>query len=170
MPINNAVKAANALIKKYGTRDPFELAEAVGAQVIRWDGFSRLKGMYRVILRNRYIFVSSSLSEYMAQIVCAHELGHDRLHRDMATGDIFGGNSLFDLSSRPEYEANMFAAELLISDADILPLIGERYSAEEIAAKLGTDVNLVALKVEALSDAGYQLNSIDGENDFLRKN
>ncbi len=168
MPINNAVKAANALIKKYGTRDPFELAEATGATVIRWDGFSRLKGMYRVILRNRYIFVSSSLPEHMAQIVCAHELGHDRLHRDIATGDILGENSLFDLSSRPEYEANMFAAELLISDSDILPLISENYSADEIAAKLGTDVNLVALKVEALTDAGYNLRTAEHENDFLK--
>ena len=168
MPINNAVKAARALINKYGTRDPFELAEAVGATVIRWDGFSRLKGMYRVILRNRYIFVSASLPEYTAQIVCAHELGHDRLHRDKATGDIMGENSLFDLSSRPEYEANMFAAELLISDSDILPLISERYSAEEIAAKLGTDVNLVALKVEALADAGYNLRTAEHENDFLK--
>lgn len=168
MPINNAVNAAKALINKYGTRDPFELCEAVGVQVIRWDGFSRLKGMYRVILRNRYIFVNSSLPDYMAQIVCAHELGHDRLHRNIATGDILGENSLFDISSRPEYEANVFAAELLISDSDILPLIGESYSAEEIAAKLGTDVNLVALKIEALADAGYHLRTTEHENNFLK--
>lgn len=168
MPINSAVKAADTLINKYGTTDPFALAEAIGATVIHWDGFSRLKGMYRVILGNRYIFVSSSLPEYMAQIVCAHELGHDILHREVATGDILSENSLFALSSRHEYEANMFAAELLISDSDILPLISEKYSAEEIAAKLGTDVNLVALKIEALAEAGYNLRTAERENDFLK--
>jgi Zn-dependent peptidase ImmA (M78 family) len=124
--------------------------------------------MYRIILRNRYIFVNSSLPDYMAQIVCAHELGHDRLHRNIATGDILGENSLFDIFSRAEYEANVFAAELLISDSDILPLISEKYSAEEIAAKLGTDVNLVALKIETLADAGYNLRTADRENDFLK--
>ena len=48
------------------------------------ENFSSLKGMYRVIKRNRFIFLNNSLDENMLRIVCAHELGHDQLHRNMA--------------------------------------------------------------------------------------
>ena len=165
---NDITARTERLMRTYGTRDPFAIAKELGVDIIYATGLRQLKGMYRVIKRNRFIILNAKNSDRMNAIVCAHELGHDRLHRDIATGDILGENSLFDLSSRPEYEANMFAAELLISDSDILPLISERYSAEEIAAKLGTDVNLVALKVEALADAGYNLRTAEHENDFLK--
>lgn len=168
MPITHAAEAARHLVKKYGTRDPFIIAEELGITVIHWERFTRLKGMYRVILRNRYIFLNAALPEQTAALVCAHEIGHDRLHRDLATGGVLQEYKLYDTSSRPEYEANMFAAELLIDDGDILPLIEEGYSAEQIAAQLETNVNLIALKVESLSQAGHRFGHVDYQNRFLK--
>lgn len=72
------------LVKRCGTRDPFEIAADIGVEVMFCDNFGPLKGMYRVIKRNRFIFINNQLSEQMQRIVCAHELGHDQLHRNLA--------------------------------------------------------------------------------------
>lgn len=76
-------KIGTSLVRRYGTRDPFQIAERLGINVLYCDGFGSLKGMYRVIKRNRYIFLNKDLGERMQRIVCAHELGHDQLHRKL---------------------------------------------------------------------------------------
>lgn len=80
------------LVRRCGTRDPFGIAKHLGIEVIFCDNLGSLKGMYRVIKRNRFIFINSSLSDKMQRIVCAHELGHDQLHRQLACS-----NGLHDL-------------------------------------------------------------------------
>lgn len=75
----------NDLVKRYGTRDPFRIAKELGIIVLDdCDNFGPLKGMYRIIKRNRFIFLNKDLSPEMKRIVCAHELGHDQLHRHLA--------------------------------------------------------------------------------------
>ncbi len=76
--------AAQNLIRKTGYTDPFDIAEDIGIEIIFSDDLSSLKGMYCVVKRNRFIIINSFLSERMQKIVCAHELGHDQLHRDLA--------------------------------------------------------------------------------------
>ena len=69
--------------------------------------------MYKIIKRNRVIFINSNLPEYLQKIVCAHELGHDILHRHLAKNVALQEFMLYDMTSRPEYEANMVAADIL---------------------------------------------------------
>ena len=77
-------RVGEKLVKRCGSRDPFEIARQLGINVMLCENFGSLKGMYRVIKRNRFIFLNNSLDENMLRIVCAHELGHDQLHRNMA--------------------------------------------------------------------------------------
>ena len=77
-------KVGNDLVKRCGTRDPFRIARELGIEVLFCEDFGPLKGMYRVIKRNRFIFINKDLSPRMQTIVCAHEIGHDQLHRNMA--------------------------------------------------------------------------------------
>ena len=84
-----------SLIRKYHTRDPFEIAEALGIEVVMCPEFKRQKGVFTVILRNCLILINANLSEEMQRIVCAHELGHALLHRKMATAS--GGLMEFEL-------------------------------------------------------------------------
>lgn len=156
------------LVRRFGTRDPFAIAEGLGIHIYRAE-FHRLKGMYRVIKRRRCIFINSGLDGETARIVCAHEIGHDRLHRDLAKGDGLQEFTLYDLSTRPEYEANLVAASILIPDDEILPYIYEYgYSAEQIARALSTDVNLLALKVTALKEEGHPLEPPPHDSRFLQ--
>ena len=86
MNAENLSKVGSRLVKRCGTRDPFSIARQLGIEVLFCENFGPLKGMYRVIKRSRFIFINENLSGRMQRIVCAHELGHDQLHRNLAKG------------------------------------------------------------------------------------
>ena len=48
-------KVGSDLVKRCGTRDPFRIAHELGIEVLFCDDFGPLKGMYRVIKRNRSV-------------------------------------------------------------------------------------------------------------------
>lgn len=77
-------KVGTSLVRRFGTRDPFQIAGELGISILLCEDFGSLKGMYRVIKRNRFIFLNKDLGDRMLRIVCAHELGHYRLHRKLA--------------------------------------------------------------------------------------
>ena len=55
---------------------------------------------------------------------------------------------LYDMTTKPEYEANIVAAEILLDTDEILEYIYDYgYTSEQIARAMGTDINLVALKL-----------------------
>ena len=87
---------ADKLIQKYKTRDPFYICEAIGLNVLYKD-LGSLKGMYTVIKRNRYAILNSNLSLIERKIVCAHELGHDILHRGFAKDTFLQEYMLYDI-------------------------------------------------------------------------
>ena len=156
------------LVKRCGTRDPFEIAADIGVEVMFCDNFGPLKGMYRVIKRNRFIFINNQLSEQMQRIVCAHELGHDQLHRELAQNSPLREFVIYDMKSKPEYEANIVASEILLDSDEVLDYIyNYHYTAEQIASAMYTDINLVALKIAHLATLGYNLRSVDYRSDFL---
>jgi len=162
------VRRARALCRRCGTRDPFALAAALGIHILYADTLHRLKGMYCVIKRNRFIILNAENGSQLGRIVCAHELGHDQLHRDFAGNHAMPELMLYDMSVRREYEANVFAAELLLDDGEMLDLIAEGMDAAQIAAATETDVNLVALKADSLIRAGYALRGQEHNAKFLR--
>lgn len=157
------------LVKRCGTRDPFEIAKQIGIEVLFCENFNSLKGMYRVIKRNRFIFLNRDLSPSMLRIVCAHEIGHDQLHRNLARENSIQEFMLYDMKSRPEYEANIVAAEILLDNHTVLEYIYEYgYTAEQIAEAMETDINLVALKIAHLTTLGYNLRPQEHRSNFLK--
>ena len=160
---------AEALIQKAGSRCPFEIADELGIIVMFRSDLGNLKGMYTIIKRNAFIFINSNLTDLMKKIVCAHELGHHTIHPHLAKGGAFKEFMLYEMDSKPEYEANIFAAELLLDTDELLDYIYDyNYSDEQIAMAMGTDVNLVALKVGYLRELGYDLKPSDHKSDFLK--
>jgi Zn-dependent peptidase ImmA (M78 family) len=148
---------AQRLAHWFDTRDPFTIAKGLGIHVIFENNFKMLKGMYKVIKRSRFIFINGNMNPRDKKTVCAHELGHDRFHRNFAKSGTLQEFMLYDMRTRPEYEANIFAAELLIADEDIVELIKEERDICHIAAELGEDINLVLIKIDELRRRGYDL-------------
>jgi Zn-dependent peptidase ImmA (M78 family) len=149
--------AANALVKRCGTRDPFRIAKEIGVKVLFNDNFTALKGMYTIVRRNRFIFLNSNLDEYTQRLVCAHELGHDALHRDFVKAGGWQEFALYDMRLRPEYEANVFAADILLADSEVLSYVSDGYDVQQTAAAMCTDINLMLIKLDSLNRQGYQL-------------
>ena len=149
---------AQNLIERFDTRDPFAIAEGLGVHIKIVDNFVSLKGMYRVILGERYIFLSGNLDEKTQRIVCAHELGHDQLHRTLATSSIIQEFMLYDMNSRPEYEANLFAAALLLDDESVAECARDGCDVLQTSMRLDTDINLVLIKMAQMNERGYGFN------------
>ncbi|WP_081823120.1 ImmA/IrrE family metallo-endopeptidase [Sharpea azabuensis] len=91
------VAIVNKLIKKCGTRDPYRVADELGINILYRD-FKKQRGAYKVILKNRFIFLQNGLHPVIEQIVLWHEIGHDMLHRQEAalTGE-FQEFNIFDM-------------------------------------------------------------------------
>lgn len=159
---------ANKLIKKFDTRDPFQLCQAIGVEVFYAD-LGSLKGMYKYLKKNRFAVINENLDPFTKTLVCAHELGHDILHQNLVKKVCLQEFILYDMKSRPEYEANLFASEILLPDDIILNLARDGYDIEQISKELCTDINLIALKVSSMNTRGYRFNNtIDAKSDFLK--
>jgi len=162
-------REAGRLVGYHATRDPFKIAKESGIHVLFENDFKSLKGMYKVIQRSRFIFINGNLNERDKRTICAHELGHDRLHRPFAKTTAFQEFMLYDMRTRPEYEANIFACELLIGNDDILPMIGNEYDVYQIAGELGEDMNLVLIKIDELRKQGHDVRApYRPDSDFLK--
>lgn len=141
------------LIRKYGSNDPYELASIFNIDVMERSEFKQQKGAFKVILNNSFIFVNANLSDEMKRLVCAHELGHALLHRPLGkTTNGLVEFELFDIKNTTEYEANLFAANLLLDEAAIEEYIQDGYDIVQIARRLNTNVNLLLLKLQQMND------------------
>lgn len=169
MAASEVYTLGDMLVKRFATRNPFLIAEQLGNHILFCKDFGPLKGMYRVIKRNRFIFINRDLDEPTQALVCAHEIGHDQLHRKLGTTGGLQEFSFYDLTARPEYEANIVAADILLDTGELLDYIYTyQFNVEEIANAMCTNTNLVALKIESLNHKGYSIRPQDYRSDFLR--
>jgi Zn-dependent peptidase ImmA (M78 family) len=163
------ITKARLLVRRCGVSDPFHIAKEIGAEVYFTD-LGLLKGMYACIKRNRFIVINNTLDPPTQKIVCAHELGHDQLHREMAKNRWLQEFMIYNMNERPEYEANVFAAEILLPDDDILALLDDGLDIEQVARVMDSDVNLVALKLAALARQGYPIRQgLEYKGNFLKE-
>lgn len=164
-----AIAQADKLVRKFGTRNADRLASELGIIVVPRN-FVKQKGVYKVIERNRYIFIKNDLHPVMHSIVLLHEIGHDTLHRkeSISVGG-FKEFNIFDMQDkRMEYEANVFAAQISLPDDEVLEYMYEGYDVGQIAKAMHSDINLVALKADALIKQGYKLRRQEYRSSFLK--
>ena len=102
------------------------------------------------VLRNRYALINSSLDERTRRVVCAHMLGHDRLHGDLAGDFRLREFVLYRMDERPECEANIFAACLFVEE-EVYSYVKRATMLFKLPAFMDTDVNLMLLKLCEMS-------------------
>lgn len=97
-----------------GTNSPFRIAEYLGIHV-KICPLGSAAGNYKYIQKGRWIFINSNIeSETFRNLVMAHELGHALLHRK--ENCCFMAHHTLLLTSKIERQANLFAANLIITD------------------------------------------------------
>ncbi len=150
--------SAQKLKKAYPQLDPAGLCQALQISLYPHTDFRDLKGMFAMVLGRPCIFYNANLSLQEQKLVLAHELGHYSLHQEvLLSSNVFLDHSIFTPLSRLEREANLFAAELLIEDSELVTLVEEGKTVSEIGASLGLDPNIVIYKAELLKDMGMPL-------------
>jgi len=131
---------ANQLKERYKTDCPYQLAEHLKIHIMQHDLHHEINGYYKYDRRNQYIVINDNLDEPMQRVVCAHELAHAVLHKNVNTP--FMRRNTFLSVDKIEREANRFAAELLIPDENIYEL----NNIHHIASLHNVPVELVRLK------------------------
>ena len=146
---------ASEYIKKYDTRDPFEICDAMQIRICYKDLGHMIKAYYFYQSRIKNIVINSRVEEVVRNILCAHELGHAILHGELAAMRGFQEFELFDSIVPTEYEANLFAAELLIDDDDLLRLLNDNdKSFFSVAKELYVPAELLDFKFRILKNKG----------------
>ncbi|MEK8132485.1 ImmA/IrrE family metallo-endopeptidase [Paenibacillus filicis] len=99
------------LIKRHHTNCPFRLAQELGIHIRYHDLGEQTRGIYYRKLRRRFIVIHDKLTDEWKRFVCAHELGHDRLHKGISR--FFLEEHTFFNPGKFERQANVFAVRLL---------------------------------------------------------
>ena len=163
-------RKANSLVQSHGTRDPIKISTASGIDIVPLEEVDGLLGMSVCRWRHRIIFLNNRMDYYLTKMVCGHELGHDIYHRSLAKEGGMKEFELFRMQSSTEYEANAFAAHLLIDTDDCLEYVREGYDVVQIARMMNSEINLMLIKLQELNRLGYNLRiPIEPKSDFFKK-
>ena len=161
---------ATEMVKQTGTRNPMKIASEIGVMLRYSEDLDKLLGLYTYRWKHRIILLNDKMEEIMARMVCAHELGHDALHRDIAKGDGLKEFVLFNMKDTTEYEANAFAAHLIIDDDDIYSMSKDKYDVVQMAKMLNVNINLVLIKLQELNKLGCNFRvPCEADSFFFRK-
>lgn len=121
-------KLVGQLIKKYGTCNPYKIADHLKIAVV-FEPLGSIYGYYSRTHRTKVIHINEAVAEKKQLFTCAHELGHAILHPDVNT-PFLRKHTLFS-TDKIEVEANTFAIELLCPKEAIEDVITIHEAIEE---------------------------------------
>ena len=159
------------LAKRFKTRDPFQILEGLNVVVGETDRYEKLKGYCFMSCQTIYVMISSFLSEEEKRIVAAHELGHVVLHRAQLKLAPMKDEYLYNMKDNTEYQANLFAADLLLEDDEI-----DKMSKNEdldyfgFCSSLYSSPELMSFKLYSLNKRGQAYHMpMEIQSNFLAK-
>ena len=161
MTIETISGIARRLKGKYGEDDPERLCRAMGVKIERipmGKSPNACKGFFIRKSRIKRIVLNADLPARDQRIILLHELGHAALHGNIPSGCAFHDFAPFDEAFRYEYEANIFAAEFAISNAEVLELLGEGNSFFGAARSLRVPPELLDFKFRIMKRQGYAID------------
>lgn len=160
MTMDYICREVERLKRKFHETDPFLLCDAMGI-ILLYEPMGTYpgacKGFFLAQSRKRSITVNSDLPEAIQRIIVTHELGHAVLHAKAVGVKTFHDFELFDSTSLMEYEANIFAAEFLMDDDDVLEKLNEDISFFGAASLLRVPPELLDFKFRLMKRNGYKL-------------
>lgn len=152
-------REANRLKMKYQTKDPFEVCDALHIRVSlmpmgKHEGSS--KGFYLTNSRCKVATINSDLPEHIQRIILPHELGHGVLHvtPKLCT---FHELTVLNETNRLEYEANIFAAEFMLNDDDVMDALQMKMNFFQTASLLEVPPELLDFKLRLLQREGHDV-------------
>ncbi len=157
MTKDNIIELVESLVEEHDERDPFALCECLDIFVMMYDFTGEIQGYCFTYEDVQSVVINNNLNRFMKKYICAHELGHLLMH------DYFAKHidvTVYDMTAKPEYEANLFAAELLITDESVFDLLETYPNYYDVAKELSVSIELLNLKVQLLRHKGHKLNPV----------
>ncbi|MFV0353289.1 MAG: ImmA/IrrE family metallo-endopeptidase [Oscillospiraceae bacterium] len=131
---------AGNLIARYGTNDPFAIANALGVKVV-YRPLMEMRGHYSNIRGVPMITLADDLLPITARFVCGHELGHHIKHGHLNRP--FMDSRTFMVPDKYENEADSFAYCLTF------PMYERYVDAEQVTVwDMADCLNVEAVRVE----------------------
>lgn len=171
-PFEKVTEAVKASLAKYGRLDAKRLAEGMGI-LLNPVNFGKatesIKGFIVEYSRIKCITYNDDLDPEVKEAVIMHEIGHAVLHSPIGVQG-YTDTALYDESSRKEKEANLFAAEYMLPDNEVIDALNGDATFFTAAESLGVPAQLLDFKFRLLKWKGYKFNEspIYGNNKFLR--
>lgn len=121
---------AKELIEEYQTNNPFDIATALGIEII-FNDLKEVDGFFHSLGDKKFIHINNQLTYREQLFTCAHELGHYILHNN--DNIHFLKHNTYYNTQKLEKEADLFASYFIISDDEItelnhLPTIALNYN------------------------------------------
>lgn len=149
------------ILAKYKTNDPYELLDALGVEQRESLAYGKhgLKGYCYFSKRTIFVVLNGFLSDAEKRIVAGHEAAHVILHSDIIKVAPMKDKEIYDMTSRTEYQANLFAADFLISDGDVEELtLQESMDYFRMCKELYVSPDLMSFKLFSMIQRGYHYN------------
>ena len=156
--MNYIYELVNRLIEEHETRDPFEICRDIGVSCFV-DDLGGLSGLFTYFGDDPVIIVSAALGDEDRRMACAHELGHYFLHSAIAKENTLKEFEIFNMKDKVEYDANIFAAHLIIDEERALSLLRDGYDVFRTAMELRVDPNLLNIKLSELNSMGHRFDT-----------
>lgn len=138
------INIANSTVKKYKTRDPFQIAKEKNV-ILVYASLVDIRGFYQYFQRQHIIYIDQNLPDQQKKFVCAHELGHMIMHKSSNT--VYMDTQTFFNTNKYEIEANTFAVNLLIPDEIIVENMD--YTTEQLSRLLEYNQKLIELRMKS---------------------
>lgn len=130
------------IVKKYKTTNPFAICEQKNIDILYDDLEPDVRGFYQYYKRKSMVHLNCNISEEEQRIVLAHELGHAIMHKGYNC--IFLSRHTYMTKDIYEYQANKFAASLLLPD--IVPEEYQNMSSQQLAMVYRVPVEFIEMK------------------------
>lgn len=141
----NTKTIAEAMAKKYRTRNPFDLAEAKNI-IVLFEPLGNILGFYNRCYRQSFIHINQELDGNHATFTCAHELGHAILHPKVNT-PFLREHTMFSVD-KLELNANRFAVDLLYDDEELKDFLARPIN--DAAAYMGVPQQLAEYRLSSI--------------------
>jgi Zn-dependent peptidase ImmA (M78 family) len=160
-------REVHALKKRFDTHDPFRIAKGLGI-IVWFRDIGDMKGCCRYFKRNQYIIINHNLLSELQWVICAHELGHCRLHPELMKGGGLQEFMMMDMTARPEREANDFASILLLDEDEIMSFIMDGYTTSQIAGEMQIYEEMIQFRLNNMEGYQLKMDMYTPRADFLR--
>lgn len=163
---------AERMVRKFGTRDPFELMDGMKVNVLFSQNYSEkgLKGYCTVLNRIKYCVINAKLNPDEQKIVGSHECGHLLLHSEDLRIGTLSDFDIYNAKGRLEREANLFAADFAISDEEVADRIMSAGSDFfSVAGDLHVPAPFFAFKLYSMVERGFALRlPMEPDSGFMK--